>query len=263
MVAAGLPPVRSVVSTESTQTDLIAVAHDAQAWPHLSGIRAQTQTAGRGRGGRSWDTGGLQALTASLVLRPDLPTSDWTWLPLLSGLAVVRSLRIAGAEAALKWPNDIVLADPLEMSGWGRWRKVGGVRTDVLADGGGVVAGIGVNLAGDPPVPWATTLAAHLPRGDVAAADDILDRVRTELVALLADRARWRSAVTAACVTVGSSIKASLPDGGQIVGVATALDAHGGLMVRNGEEAEHVVMAGDVEQLRTAAGASGVRFPNG
>lgn len=128
----------------------------AGAWPHLSVLRAQTQTAGRGRAGRTWTTPPGGALTASVVLRPLVPAARLDWLPLLAGLAVQRALaprlEAAGWRVRTKWPNDVVAlpadapagapARPrpvADVPGWGRSRKVAGILCELVpgcAEGG-------------------------------------------------------------------------------------------------------------------------------
>ena len=169
-----IPRLEVVQRTGSTNTDLLEMAGaDPAAWPHLSVLLAREQTAGKGRAGRTWQSGDLWALTFSVVLRPRVDRQRWGWIPLVAGLAVVRTLRAtiaaagggagAGERIGLKWPNDIVdvHAGAEYVDGWGTMRKLGGILTEVMADGEGVVVGIGVNLAGSElPVAHAGTLAA-------------------------------------------------------------------------------------------------------
>jgi BirA family biotin operon repressor/biotin-[acetyl-CoA-carboxylase] ligase len=248
------PPIRTVPETGSTQQDLLAVVDDAAAWPHLSGLRALRQRAGRGRGDRVWDTSAVTALTASLVLRPleiGLSRERWSWLSLVTGLAVVRALRRHEVPAALKWPNDVVVPADQWQDGWGRWRKVAGVLAQVSGDA--VVVGVGVNLDGEPPVPWASTVAAA--RAGVAAAE-LLEQVQEELGALCEDRWGWPDAVADRCVTLGQQVAVQLPGGETMRGEAVGLDGSGGLLVRGpgGPDARvRPVHAGDVEHCRTTA----------
>jgi BirA family biotin operon repressor/biotin-[acetyl-CoA-carboxylase] ligase len=104
-------------------------------------VVADSQTAGRGRRGRSWESPSGAGLYLSIVLRP--AAGDARMLALLTlalGLGVRRAVReAAGIASDLKWPNDLLL----------RGRKLAGI----LAEGHGlatgsqaVVAGIGVNV---------------------------------------------------------------------------------------------------------------------
>jgi len=266
MRAPGRSAVVTVEETGSTQDDLRALADDAIGWPHLSGLRAVHQRAGRGRGERTWDTDELTALTATLVLRPALPVQRWPWIPMLAGCAVVDVINTFGptspdaappwpdphGPAGVKWPNDVVLPAASEIDGWGRLRKVGGLLAEVLPGQDCVLLGIGVNLAGSAPVPWATTLHEH---GIDIAAHDLLEAVRARLAeALVSDPHTWRAAVERRCVSIGAQVIAHLPGGLGVSGTARAIDDGGGLVIREASGAERVIMAGDVEHLRAATG---------
>jgi BirA family biotin operon repressor/biotin-[acetyl-CoA-carboxylase] ligase len=76
--------------------------------PHGALVTAAGQTAGRGRQGRSWTTHPGSALAMSLVLRDAPPL-----LPLVAAVAVAQT---CGADAGIKWPND-VLVDGLKVAG--------------------------------------------------------------------------------------------------------------------------------------------------
>ena len=164
----GLGRVAVVGRTGSTSTDL--ADHARAGWPDRSVLVADHQAAGRGRAGRSWETPPGVALTASVLLRPEVPVHALGWLPLLGGLAVVRALAGVGVEAVLKWPNDVLVPDAgaSPVPGWGRDRKVAGVLGELVPGGPpdeppAAVVGIGVNVAqevDDLPVPHATSLAA-------------------------------------------------------------------------------------------------------
>jgi len=98
------------------------------------------QTAGRGRGSRSWVTPDETGLAISLVLPwPEGP--ERVRLPLRLGVIVARGIaRRFGVEARLKWPNDLLV---------GR-RKLGGILVEARAGAEGegyAVAGIGLNVS--------------------------------------------------------------------------------------------------------------------
>lgn len=92
-------------------------------------VTASEQSAGRGRQGRRWTAPRGRALLCSLVIR-DPPRL----LPLAAGVAVAE---VAGPEALVKWPND-VLVDGL---------KVAGILVEGRPQEGWAVLGIGVNVA--------------------------------------------------------------------------------------------------------------------
>src|SRR5262245_30291679 len=75
-------------------------------------ILADTQTAGRGRQGRTWAAPPGSSLLMSLLLRPHwLSPADLFALTMLAGVALCEAVeQIIPAPAALKWPNDLLLA---------------------------------------------------------------------------------------------------------------------------------------------------------
>jgi BirA family biotin operon repressor/biotin-[acetyl-CoA-carboxylase] ligase len=265
----GFSRVEVVETSPSTNTDLVAaVRADPAAWPAPSALIAEHQTAGRGRAGRSWETPARAGLTVSVVLRPQVPAGTLGWLPLLAGLAVVRTVSDGGVTAAVKWPNDVLLPAVDTVAGLGLYRKVAGILAEVVpapAPAGGaapaVVLGIGLNVsqsADELPVPTATSLAlAGYPRPDRT---DVLVRMLGEVHAVVR---RWEQAggdaaaaglldeYTAVSATLGTRVRAELAGGaGVLEGEAVGLDESGALVVRAESGEERVVTAGDVWHLR-------------
>lgn len=118
--------------TESTNP----VAARLPAW---HAVRADTQTAGRGRTGRRWvsDAGGLWL---SAVLPCPGPREQWAVLPLAAGLALLRALSSLGvSDLRLRWPNDLLV---------GR-RKLAGLLVERHTADTAVV-GIGLNVFNHP-----------------------------------------------------------------------------------------------------------------
>ena len=101
--------------------------------PHGTLVTADEQTAGRGRQGRAWSAPPGSSLLMSLVLR-DAPSP----LPLLAAVAVCD---VAGPDARVKWPNDIVRPDKE------RLRKLAGILVEGRPREGWAVLGIGLNVA--------------------------------------------------------------------------------------------------------------------
>lgn len=275
----GFARVEVVETSPSTNADLLAaVSSDPAAWPAPSALVAEHQTAGRGRAGRSWETPARAGLTVSVLLRPQVPAEALGWLPLLAGLAVVRTVSDGGVPAAVKWPNDVLLPATDAVAGLGRYRKVAGILAEVVPGGPdpaevpAVVLGIGLNVsqsAAELPVPTATSLAltGH-PRPDRT---DVLVRMLGEVHAVVR---RWELSggdaaasglldeYTAASATLGTRVRAELAGGaGVLEGTAVRLDASGALVVRPDTGEERTVTAGDVWHLRRPQGE--VRCPPG
>jgi BirA family biotin operon repressor/biotin-[acetyl-CoA-carboxylase] ligase len=217
-------------------------------------VVAEHQTAGRGRLNRTWETPARSALTFSLLLRPAAPTHTWPWLPLLAGYAVDKALNALGYDAAVKWPNDVLL-------GGG---KVAGVLVERVetADGPAVVIGVGLNVgmtAEELPVPEATSLAVvGLPVPDrTSLLVDVLATLWETYTAWQegGDLAGMRLAESyvAACATIGSEVRVELPSGETLSGTATGIDPSGRLLVEHAG-GHRAVSAGDVVHVRPLHG---------
>jgi BirA family biotin operon repressor/biotin-[acetyl-CoA-carboxylase] ligase len=126
---------------------------------HWTLITARVQTAGRGRQARGWVSPAGNAYASFVV--PKDGRAEWArpWLlGFAVGLAVhetVTAFIADGADARIKWPNDITIADA----------KVAGLLLEAAGVAPFVVAGIGINVAcapTDTPYP-ATYLDQHRP----------------------------------------------------------------------------------------------------
>jgi BirA family biotin operon repressor/biotin-[acetyl-CoA-carboxylase] ligase len=104
--------------------------------PHGTLVTASSQSAGRGRQGRSWSAPRGTSLLMSLLLRSPPPL-----LPLIAAVAVCD---VAGDEAQVKWPNDVVLPRPDPTR---PLAKVAGILTEGRPQAGWAVLGIGLNVA--------------------------------------------------------------------------------------------------------------------
>lgn len=249
-----------VAATGSTNADLrAAAAADAGAWPDLSVLTTDHQQAGRGRLDRTWETPARAAVTVSVLLRPSVPPTRWSWLPLLAGAAVADALhRVCGVAAGLKWPNDVLVAGDD-----GEQRKVCGVLTEVVAGQQAVVVGVGVNVsqsAAELPVPSATSLLL------AGAATTDRDTVLRAVLRALADTyVAWTAAagdvaasglaaaVRERCWTLGRPVEVDLPGGTVLRGTAEELDDEGRLVVRDAGGTRHAVAAGDVVHARSSS----------
>lgn len=105
-------------------------------------VVAGSQTAGRGRLGRSfWSPDGT-GLYMSVFLRPNLPAAETTFITTAAAVAVCRAIEeLAGIKAGIKWVNDIFV----------NGKKVCGILTEASLDMesgtvGHAVLGIGINV---------------------------------------------------------------------------------------------------------------------
>ena len=185
-------------------------------------VVAEEQTAGRGRLDRTWVSPARAGLTFSVLVRPELPASQWPWLPLLTGLAVAEALRVrARVDAVLKWPNDVLVDG----------RKVCGVLAELPAPGAAVL-GIGLNVttrADELPHPQATSLA--LAGAATTDRDTVLRSVLRSLRRVLDDPVQSRTDYSTLCDTVGRLVRIELPGGRTLQGVADRVDGDGRLVV--------------------------------
>jgi BirA family biotin operon repressor/biotin-[acetyl-CoA-carboxylase] ligase len=132
-----LPRVELLDSTTST----LDVAHRiaAEGTPAGTLVIANEQTAGRGRGGKTWQSSPGAGIWLTLIERP-ADTSGLGVLSLRVGLAAAEALdRFASEPIRLKWPNDLY-ADRGKLAGIlveARWR-------DQTVDW--VAIGLGINV---------------------------------------------------------------------------------------------------------------------
>lgn len=109
---------------------------------HGALIVADTQTAGKGRRGRVWQSPKGTTISMSLCLEPKLPTDRVAGLTLVMALAVTEAiLELTGIEPQIKWPNDIVL----------NGKKICGILTEMFfqKDSYVVIIGAGINVNTD------------------------------------------------------------------------------------------------------------------
>ncbi len=94
-------------SVTSTNAALRALAHAGAADGTV--LLAESQTAGRGRGGRSWFSPPGVNLYASVLYRPEIGPAAAPVFSFVTSLAVADAIREEGAAPAIKWPNDVLV----------------------------------------------------------------------------------------------------------------------------------------------------------
>jgi BirA family transcriptional regulator, biotin operon repressor / biotin---[acetyl-CoA-carboxylase] ligase len=254
--------IKVVPETGSTNADLAAAARDGA--PEGMVLVAELQTAGKGRLGRAWQAPPRSGLTFSLLLRPQVPLTRLTWMPLLTGLAVALAVErmTSRAEAgdfgsavgskvvqtALKWPNDVLVGE----------RKLAGILAERADEA--MIVGVGLNVSlrqAELPTPTATSLTM-----ENATFTDREPLLR----AILREFERWygewraadgdpegsglRAAYRSACATLGQVVRVELPGATDLRGTAYDIDTEGRLLVRVDGDVVRAVGAGDVVHVR-------------
>jgi BirA family biotin operon repressor/biotin-[acetyl-CoA-carboxylase] ligase len=242
--------VHYVDRTASTNTDLVELARAGAAAGTV--VRAGHQTAGRGRLRRTWLAPPGSSLLASILL-PAEP------VPFVVAARVALAARdacydLAGVDAALKWPNDLLVGE----------RKLAGLLAEADSGSPTVVVGIGCNVAwpagprGEDVAAAAASDSGHedQPFASLASAGGTLVPPAVLLDGLLGALDGWLAraadevlvAYRSRCTTLGHAVRVTLADR-TIEGVATGITRTGELEVAAGALAE-VVRAGDVVHVR-------------
>jgi BirA family biotin operon repressor/biotin-[acetyl-CoA-carboxylase] ligase len=148
-VGARLPPERGIgrpilVLEETTSTNDVAGRLAAQGVESGAVVFAESQTAGRGRRGRSWVSPSGKGLWFTVLLRPRLRPSAASRITVMAGVAVAKALQAAsGLPLRIKWPNDVLCGG----------RKLAGILTELGLEGDRLAhallgVGVDVNLDG-------------------------------------------------------------------------------------------------------------------
>jgi BirA family biotin operon repressor/biotin-[acetyl-CoA-carboxylase] ligase len=103
-------------------------------------VMAESQTKGKGRMGRRWESPAGSNIYLSIILRPRIVPSKAPLITLMTAVACAEAIdAITGLLPAIKWPNDLLL----------KGRKLGGILTEAdmeLDRINFVVVGMGINV---------------------------------------------------------------------------------------------------------------------
>jgi BirA family biotin operon repressor/biotin-[acetyl-CoA-carboxylase] ligase len=211
---------------------------------------AEHQTHGRGRAGRVWTSSASASLTFSLSL--PLAPREWSGLSLAVGVALADTLSLLSPRVTprigLKWPNDLWLLDG--PGGAGHGRKLGGILIETVAVGERrmCVVGVGLNVLPQPEKDMSSGFAClrelrhdiDAPRTLQMVAWPLVDavcRFEREGLAPFLDAYRQRDLLFGQAVSTSLD---SVPEG-----IAEGIDAHGALLLRDGEHL-HALVSGEV-----------------
>ncbi len=130
------------VFAEVDSTNNVAKEMALHGAPHGTVILAEHQTAGRGRLGREFESPAGTGIYMTMILRPDADMRKALLITTAASVGVCRAIRsVTGAEAVIKWVNDIYLEE----------KKLCGILSEAVTDFElgtleSVVVGIGINF---------------------------------------------------------------------------------------------------------------------
>ncbi|MDR2634598.1 MAG: biotin--[acetyl-CoA-carboxylase] ligase [Clostridiales bacterium] len=228
-------------------------------------IIADTQTAGRGRLGRSFYSPAGTGLYMSFILRPEyIALPQINSVTVYAAAAVCKAIKtVCGAECGIKWVNDIFL----------NGKKICGILTEAVSDLESasvehIILGIGINVATTNfPEDLASVAGAIFPQSDVkqsynaeltsntAASDIFIGNMRKRLAAELINifdgaypEFTFESALAEYCGRMlfrGKTVTVSKADAkfdAEVVGI----DAVGRLTVKKSDGAIENLLSGEI-----------------
>ncbi len=198
-------------------------------------LLTEWQTGGRGRRGRAWASAPGGSVLLSVGWQFAGGAATLAGLSLVVGLAIVDALSQCGAsDLKLKWPNDVL------------WRglKCGGVLIELSGDALGpttAIIGIGLNVHlpehARQAIDQAVTDLSHCAPQVAWDRNFLCNTLLTALTRTLTQFAsagfapftqRWH----AVHAHQGAQVRAILPDGQVLEGIATGVNASGALMLQ-------------------------------
>ncbi|MBW1696509.1 MAG: biotin--[acetyl-CoA-carboxylase] ligase [Deltaproteobacteria bacterium] len=215
--------------------------------PNFTVVVADSQKQGRGRLNRIWisDPGGLYF---TLVLRPKIPVAHSPRLSLLASMSLAELLReMIGIEAAVKWPNDILVNE----------YKLAGMLTEMEAETDRVQfvsIGIGINVNNDPSgiEPRATSLKRLT--GETTSRKDLLrqflNRFEQQLRQADLDHvaSRWKSY----SITINRKVRI-VTSQNIFEGLAVDVDPDGALLLKMADGSIKRILYGDCFHINSSA----------
>lgn len=196
---------RVIVLDETASTQDAARREAAKSARSGTVVFAESQTKGRGRFHRKWQSAPGEDLTFSVVFRAPHDTFNPSLVTVTASVAVCETVvETLNLPARIKWPNDVMLADA----------KLAGILVETFhprRHPGAFLLGIGLNVNSKPPLKTATSLKAvsgrevdrpRLAREILRALDAWFEEVRLGHTALVGNHWRRFSSTLGTRVTV-------------------------------------------------------------
>jgi BirA family biotin operon repressor/biotin-[acetyl-CoA-carboxylase] ligase len=205
-------------------------------------VLAERQTAGRGRRGAAWFSPAGESLAFSILIRPEEPKSLWPRLALAAGLAVAEAVETFGAQAGIKWPNDV----------WIGHRKTAGILVEAGSDFAIIGIGLNVNTTEFPPEVSEIATSLRLETSQAFSRAEVLGTVIRRFARrrhqISGDFEELLSAVRLRCVLTGKRVSLTTASGPRI-GIIEGIAAGGELLLRSEQGLERLIQADEVRLL--------------
>lgn len=231
---------------DSTNSRARALAESGAAEGEI--VVAESQTHGRGRLSRRWESPPFANLYFSVILRPHLPPRHAPQVTLTAAVGVAETVSaFLPAPASIKWPNDILV----------QGKKLAGILTEAACDAERieyVILGIGLNVnyrrdampeeLRERATSLADAIGKNVSRESVLARlIHDLDRCYGELeeAGFEALRPRWK-----AYFALRGRIVRVEHNGQAMIARAIDIDFDGGLIVEDERGQRSTIVAGDV-----------------
>lgn len=235
---------RYLPSIDSTNLELTRLVKLEQL-PNFSVLIAGEQTGGQGRLGRNWASESGGSLSASLLLKSSAKIEQLGFLTMIMAVSIDSALKILipGLDSGVKWPNDVLVSG----------KKISGILAQLQPDNS-LVLGFGLNIKRQLGAPDTATSLDEL--GVELGLDEVLAKILTQFRArfsiFLQDPPlaikKTLGELGDVCLTLGTKVRAELPDGTEVIGVASEIDELGRLVILGKNKT--TVAAADVWHLR-------------
>lgn len=199
---------------------------------------ADSQTAGKGRRGRAWQSPPSTTIAMSYLLTPDFMADIAPMLTLLMAVSAAKGIRqVSGVEVKIKWPNDLVI----------NGKKISGILTEMSAEKNKIrycIIGTGINVSvrDFPEEIKATASSLYIETGKEFSRTEIVARIAEafedyyKIFCTDGNLSAFKDEYNAICVNVNRKVRVLDPKG-EYEAMANGINDTGELIVEkdNGE----------------------------
>ena len=241
-------PVTKLTVAEEIASTNTALREAAQAGaPHGTVLIAASQSAGRGRRGRTFFSPDGTGLYISVLLRPTIAAGRAVRITTAAAVAAADAIAlVTGKEVGIKWVNDLFL----------NGKKVAGILTEGGTDESGALAyavlGIGINILPPPggfPEEIADIAGALLREAEADIRARLAASFLTEFFRLYGeiadDRPAYMGEYRRRCFVIERRIEVIRGDA-RYGATALSVDDDAGLAVRKDDGTEEILSSGEI-----------------